>query len=327
MAVDFDIGDKLPPLVNRIVTSYREDPRTRHIGRVFFPSRAQIIELIERLLELIYPGFVGRQNLTDHNIAFHVGELLPRIGQLAHHQIYQSLCYAEYLDREGPPDELPGDGKARELTHAFLERLPTIRSALADDVQAAVDGDPAVTNSDEVILAYPGQLAVTVYRLAHELHTLGVPLMPRFMTEWAHQMTGIDIHPGAAIGQSFFIDHGTGVVIGETTHIGDQVKLYQGVTLGAISFPKDDRGRVVRQEKRHPTVEDHVTVYASATILGGDTVIGAHSVIGGSVFLTSSVPPWSTVTMNIPDLRIKGPDGKRRTPTDSDHIHFPDYQI
>ena len=161
-----------------------------------------------------------------------------------------------------------------------------MRDELILDVQAAYDGDPAASSLDEVILAYPGMLAVTVHRVAHELHVMGVPLMPRIMSEWAHSRSGADIHPGARIGRSFFIDHATGVVVGETTTIGSNVKLYQGVTLGALSIPRDERGRVIRDTKRHPTVEDGVTVYANATVLGGETVLGADSVVGGSVFVT-----------------------------------------
>jgi serine O-acetyltransferase len=191
---------------------------------------------------------------------------------------------------------------------AFLAKLPSIRFTLLEDVQAAFDGDPAATNLDEVILAYPGLLAVSVYRVAHELYQLGVPLMPRIMTEWAHATTGADIHPGARIGQSFFIDHATGVVIGETTEIGGHVKLYQGVTLGAVSHPRDEQGRVIRDAKRHPTVEDGVTIYANATVLGGSTRLGEGSVVGGSVFLTDSVPSKSRVAIKAPELRVMTPE-------------------
>ncbi|HSW44790.1 MAG TPA: serine acetyltransferase, partial [Phycisphaerae bacterium] len=183
--------------------------------------------------------------------------------------------------------------------------IPAVRDLLAGDVQAAYDGDPASVNTDEVILAYPGLLAVTVYRFAHELHVRGVPLIPRVMTEWAHTLTGTDIHPGAKIGRNFFIDHSTGVVIGETTEIGNSVKLYQGVTLGAMSFAKDERGQLIRGHKRHPTVKDNVTIYANATILGGETVLGEGSVIGGSVFLTGSVPPYAIVSVKSPELKIR----------------------
>jgi serine O-acetyltransferase len=188
----------------------------------------------------------------------------------------------------------------------FLERLPELRKTLALDVQAAYDGDPACKSLDEVILCYPGLEAVTVYRLAHVLHELDVPLIPRMMTEWAHRRTGIDIHPGAKIGPYFFIDHGTGVVIGETTEIGQWVKLYQGVTLGALSFATDAEGNLVRGRKRHPTIEDRVVVYANATILGGQTVIGRGAVIGSNVWLTHSVAAATTVTMENPKLHLRG---------------------
>jgi serine O-acetyltransferase len=226
-------------------------------------------------------------------------------------------------------DGKPCDADARHIALTFLEMIPAIRDRLAGDVQAAYDGDPAALNADEIILAYPGLLAISVQRLAHALHELGVPLMPRIMAEWAHLQTGIDVHPGARLGRNFFIDHGTGVVIGETTDIGDNVKVYQGVTLGALSFPKDERGRVIREAKRHPTVKDNVTIYANAIILGGDTVIGENSVIGGSVFVTSSVPPNSVVTFQPPELRVKQRAGQKpappapEVPTD----HMPDYMI
>src|SRR5207244_2950963 len=186
-----------------------------------------------------------------------------------------------------------------------LDRIPDVRDTLAYDVQAAYDGDPASYSTDEVILAYPGVLAITVYRYAHELWEMNVPVMPRTMSEWAHQRTGIDIHPGARIGRSFFIDHGTGVVIGETTDIGDNVKIYQGVTLGALSFLKDERGRMVRGYKRHPTVKDNVTIYANAIVLGGETKLGEGSTVGGSTFLTGSIPPGCTVMTSPPELKLR----------------------
>jgi serine O-acetyltransferase len=305
MTEDFVIGPKLGELVERVVASYHADARTQHIDRVYLPSRSEIIQLVRDLLELLYPGFIGRQRLTRHNVAFHVGDLLPRIGEAAFRQIHMCLCYVDELAHPGRLNERPADKRAREVTLAFLEGIPAIREKLAGDVQAAYDGDPAALNLDEVILAYPGLLAISVQRLAHTLYDLEVPLMPRIMSEWAHAQTGIDIHPGARIGRNFFIDHGSGVVIGETTDIGDNVKIYQGVTLGALSFPKDERGRVIRKAKRHPTVKDNVTLYANAIILGGDTVIGENSVIGGSVFVTTTVPPNSVVTFKPPELRLK----------------------
>ena len=322
--LEFDIGSKLDSLVLAMVDSYQGEPSTQHIDRAVLPSNAETAELIDRLLELMYPGFIGRQNLTAHNVAYHVGELLPRIGWLAFRQIHKCFCYMAEQDTPGPPrDECRA--RAGELTIRFLEGLPAVRDLLAGDVQAALDGDPAALNKDEIILAYPGLLAVTVYRLAHVLYSMDIPILPRIITERAHAQTGVDIHPGAKIGSSFFIDHGTGVVIGETTDIGQHVKLYQGVTLGALSFPKDEKGRLIRGAKRHPTVEDHVTIYANAIVLGGDTCIGRHAVVGGSVFLTSSVPPYCTVTLKPPELRVKERDAAGR---ETEQIQcLPDFQI
>ncbi len=305
MTEEFSIGAKLPELVDRIVASYRSDERTQRIDRHFLPSRARIVEVTELLLELVYPGFFGRQDLSAHNVAFHVGELLPRIGNLLYDQIFQCLCYRDEYEGKAGTDHKPCGKKARRLTMEFLEKIPAIREALAGDVQAAYDGDPAASNTDEVILAYPGVLAISVHRFSHELHAMDIPLMPRIMSEWAHTVTGVDIHPGATIGKAFFIDHATGVVVGETTHIGDNVKLYQGVTLGALSFPKDERGRLIRGRKRHPTVEDDVTIYANATVLGGRTTLGKESVVGASVFLTRQVPPGHVVALRAPELRVK----------------------
>jgi serine O-acetyltransferase len=305
MVEHFALGENLPTLVNRLVDSYKSDGRTHHIDKRYVPNRAEILEILHLLLELIYPGYYGRQNLASHNVAYHVGELLPRLGEKLFRQTYQCLCYAEETAGRLDSDNPPCAHKARDITIAFLEKIPQVREVLAGDVQAAFDGDPAAVNTDEVILAYPGVLAVTVYRVAHELYRMGVPLMPRIMTEWAHTMTGVDIHPGAKIGRSFFIDHATGVVIGETTEIGDNVKLYQGVTLGAISFPKDERGRVIGGYKRHPTVEDNVTVYANATVLGGETRLGANSEVNASVFLTQSVPGGCRASQRPPEVKMR----------------------
>ena len=304
MSGEFQIGDRLPGLVNRMVTSYKTDERTHHINRTYLPSRRETIEIIELLLELVYPGYHGRQNLNDFNVGFHVGELLPKVGEKLYRQVHQCLCYQDELDGKVTPDKPPCDKKAQRLTLEFLDRLPAIREMLAGDVQAAYDGDPAAVNLDEVILAYPGVMAVSVYRLAHELYKANIPLIPRIMTEWAHTVTGVDIHPGAKIGRNFFIDHATGVVIGQTSEIGENVKLYQGVTLGAMSFPKDERGQLIRGYKRHPTVENGVTIYANATVLGGETTLGEASIIGGSVFLTGSIPANCSVTVKSSELAI-----------------------
>ena len=223
MSEHFEIGEKLPGLVDAVVASYRSDERTHRIDGHHLPARQRIVELTELLLELVYPGYFGRQDLTTHNVAYHVGDLLPRIGDLLFDQTYQCLCYLDEYEGRLATNRKACDDRARRVTLDFLAKIPTIRDVIAGDVQAAYDGDPAALNTDEVILAYPGVLAVTVYRLAHELYLADVPLMPRIMTEWAHTVTGVDIHPGAAIGRSFFVDHATGVVIGETTTIGNNV--------------------------------------------------------------------------------------------------------
>ncbi|MFQ5429047.1 MAG: serine O-acetyltransferase EpsC [Phycisphaerae bacterium] len=312
MIGEFDIDDRLTRLVDRVVDSYVAEPITRHIGRGYMPTREEVIRIVDLLFEISYPGYFGRQNLSFDNVRYHVGELLPRLAQAVYMQVFLALCHMNevqgHYDPTGPTDQaLPFDTSARELAERFLNRIPDIRAMLAMDVQAAYDGDPASANTDEVIFAYPGLIAVTVHRYAHELYEMEVPLIPRAMSEWAHLRTGIDIHPGARIGKRFFIDHGTGVVIGETTEIGDNVKVYQSVTLGALSFLKDERGRMVRGYKRHPTVRDNVTIYANATILGGDTVLGEGSTIGGSTFLTSSVPAGCTVIGTTPELKVRPP--------------------
>lgn len=310
MIGEFDIDARIAGLVDRIVESYDADPRTRHIGRGYLPNRAEIIEAIDLLFEIAYPGHYGRQNLSEQNVRYHVGELLPRLASKLYRQVFRALCHRNEVggnyDASGSSDQAePLDRAARELTSRFLERIPDVRGLLAEDVQAAYDGDPAALNADEIILSYPGLAAVTTYRFAHELQAMDVPVLPRTMTEWAHQATGIDIHPGARIGRRFFIDHGTGVVIGETTEIGDNVKVYQGVTLGALSFLKDARGRMVRGYKRHPTVRDNVTIYANAIVLGGDTVLGEGCTVGGSTFVTSSVPAGCTVVNSPPELKVR----------------------
>jgi serine O-acetyltransferase len=242
---------------------------------------------------VIYPGYFGDQSLYREYLHGHLGDQLFALSRKLEAEVCRSLAA-----NCGRPGAGAGPGlKAGEVVTAFLERLPDVMDLIAADVEAAYEGDPAATCLEEVVLAYPGVKAVFTYRIAHLLHDLGVPLIPRIMTEFAHNETGVDIHPGATIGREFFIDHGTGVVIGETTVIGDRVKLYQGVTLGALSFPRDVRGGLVRGTKRHPTLEDEVVVYAGATILGGGTVVGRGSVIGGNVWLTTSLPPGSKVTL------------------------------
>ena len=248
------------------------------------PSRQVIGEMIESLRSVLF--------LKAESLCFHVGSTLDHIRRDLQEQIKRGLCFS---CEEGPGCLPVCDAKARELTGEFLRELPKVQRLLALDVRAAYAGDPAAANQDEVIFCYPGLLAITNYRLAHELHLLGVPIIPRMITELAHSATGIDIHPGARIGERFFIDHGTGVVIGETCVIGNRVCLYQGVTLGAKSFQVDGEGKPVRGIDRHPMVEDDVTIYSGATILGRVT-IGHGSVIGGNVWLVHGVPPGSRIT-------------------------------
>ncbi len=296
----------LESLVDAIVGSYASDDRTEHIDSTFLPNRDEAIVLLHQVRDLVFPGFFGPHKLTCDNQRFHAGEMVQTIRESLDRQIEVALRYSENLLNEGGGDRCAECGRrARELTDRFLHRVPDVRAILAEDVQAAFDGDPAARNTDETVFCYPGVLAVFTYRIAHELADLGVPLIPRILTEWAHSETGIDIHPGATIGRAFFVDHGTGVVIGETTIIGDRVKLYQGVTLGALSFPKDERGRLIRGHKRHPTIEDDVIIYAGATVLGGNTVVGRGSVVGGGVFVTQSVPPGHQVTMKSPELKYR----------------------
>ena len=310
-------------LTGEFLDSYRGDTRARRISQRYLPSREAIVEILEAVLDLMYPGYFGRRDLNSENLGAHVGQSVAALAPKLEREMEHCLCYGR--EREAQREQDVGRSefgecapRAHELAEIFLGRLPEIRSMLIRDVQAAFDGDPAATNLDEVILAYPGVLAVSVYRIAHALYDLGVPMMARIMTEWAHSKTGADIHPGANIGAAFFIDHATGVVIGETTDIGDGVKLYQGVTLGALSFPRDASGQIIRGKKRHPTVESGSTLYANATVLGGQTVVGANSVIGGSVFLTRSVPPRSRVSLKEPELRVGTRDGA----AEPDAIYF-----
>ncbi|AUX22686.1 serine acetyltransferase [Sorangium cellulosum] len=298
-------GSELHGVVEALIAGYREDTRGHHINKRFTPSRQEIIDIVDLLLQIFYPGYNGRQDLSDEDLLYHVGTLVSTLQTKLERQIERCLCFQDETVAGCRIDIPKCRQRGRDVAHAFVGKLPEIRRRLLLDVQAAYDGDPAASSMDEIILAYPGLLAVTVYRVAHELYLLGVPLMPRIMSEWAHTRTGADIHPGANIGDSFFIDHATGVVIGETTDIGAHVKLYQGVTLGALSLPQHSRG--ARGLKRHPTVEDHVTIYANATVLGGKTVLGQGSVVGGSVFLTKSVADGQRVAIEAPRLRVASP--------------------
>ena len=308
MASDLRRKEELPELTNRILQTLDDIRTINHLGHCPLPSTEVVVEIAQDLKEIMFPGYRRRQNLHSGNVAYHIGDLIDGLHDKLTQQLARAMRH-EHDQRNritcGMPRDIDFEALGQTKAIQFLETLPRLRQMLALDVQAAFDGDPAAGSLDEIIFSYPGIEAVTIQRLAHELYLLEVPIVPRMLTEWAHSRTGIDIHPGARIGPSFFIDHGTGVVIGETTDIADHVKLYQGVTLGALSFPKDEQGNIIRGKKRHPTIESGVVIYANATILGGDTVIGAGSVIGASVSLNKSVPANTVVTIDKPSLRFR----------------------
>lgn len=299
------MNEKIDQAARALVASYlAEGIKIHHLDRQPLPSHAEIIRMLVTIHELLFPGYIGAQGLTGESLNVHVQSRMSWLYETLTEQIKRAIRHGDKIGEASGVKE----SEASDCAMTFLCELPRVRESLASDVQAAYEGDPAATGLDEIIFSYPSIYAVMVYRLAHELHKMRVPLMPRIMTEHAHHRTGIDIHPGTEIGSRFFIDHGTGVVIGGTAVIGSNVKIYQGVTLGAFSFDQDASGRLVRDTKRHPTIEDDVVIYAGATILGGETVIGRGSVIGGNVWLTHSVPPGTRVLQDSPNLRIIPPD-------------------
>jgi serine O-acetyltransferase len=303
MATDIRLKESLPALTERIVETYEECGAIHHLGHSPLPSYGEIVSVLKDFREILYPGYGRRQNLHLGNVGYHVGDLIDSL----HDRLTQQIARAFRHDCNARDLETDFEAEAQQAAIRLLDAIPDLRKVLAEDVQAAFDGDPAAKTLGEILFCYPGVSAITVFRIAHELHLLGVPLIPRMMTEYAHSKTGIDIHPGATIGRRFFIDHGTGVVVGETTHIGDGVKIYQGVTLGALSFPRDERtGEILRDVKRHPTIEDEVVIYANATILGGKTNIGHHAVIGSSAWITRSIDPYTTVAIESPKMRYRG---------------------
>jgi serine O-acetyltransferase len=297
--------EEIPDIVNGLVTSCKRGDCFEHISPEPLPSREAVIDVIERARRILYPGYFIRSRVDHVNLGYYFGQEATAFFEALSEQITLSIRH-ECLRYNHPCTHC--EEKGQEEAVEFMRHTSRLRSSLAMDVRAAYQGDPAAKGYDEIIFSYPGLFAVTVYRIAHQLYEQGVALIPRIMTEYAHSMTGIDIHPGAHIGESFFIDHGTGVVVGETTEIGNRVRLYQGVTLGALSVQRDEVEKL-RDKKRHPTIEDDVIVYSGATILGGDTVIGARSVIGGNVWITGSVPPDTQVYLNKPDLVFKGKAG------------------
>lgn len=294
---------KIPPVVKKLVDSWKNEEHFNHISPVALPSDDAIAAIIEKARSILFPGYFTKVKLHQSNLEYFIGQETTDLYEMLVEQI--SMAIRHNCRR----NELPCTN-CDELSHrialTFIERLPEVTALLTADIHATLAGDPATKSPDEVIFCYPGLLATSVFRLAHELFLLEVPIIPRIMTEYAHSQTGIDIHPGATIGPGLFIDHGTGVVIGETTIIGKGVRLYQGVTLGALSLPRD-AGEKLYRKKRHPTIEDNVIIYSNTTVLGGDTTIGEGSVIGGNIWLTESVAPGTKVLLKKPELIYAGP--------------------
>jgi serine O-acetyltransferase len=290
---------RLAQVVEGILDSYREHGNINHLDGSNLPARSEVSELLDDLTSVVFPGYFNGEQLDGLTSRYFVGARCARI--LRRMEMVTSRALAVHCaGKDEASDAIAG--RAHEHALELLQAIPQIRERIASDVQAALAGDPAACSDAEIIMSYPGVAAIAVHRVAHYLYSQRVPLLPRMMSELVHSRTGIDIHPGATIGHSFFIDHGTGVVIGETCKIGNRVKLYQGVTLGAHSVKGSDKQAAPAQ--RHPTIEDDVTVYAGATILGGDTVIGRGSTIGGNVWLTRSVPAGTTVVLDTPSLRF-----------------------
>lgn len=286
-------------------TCMEEDVYVTDEEGLHLPNRGAIIGIIKDLRRVIFPGYFGDENISSTMPGYFLGNMLTHIYEALKIQIEIAFLYED----KGKTGQTEISARAKVICERFISRLPYIQKMLLMDVQAGFDGDPAAKSKEDIIFSYPGLFAIYVYRIAHELYVQNVPFIPRIMTEYAHGKTGIDINSGAEIGRYFFIDHGTGIVVGETTHIGDYVKLYQGVTLGALSTRK---GQQLSGVKRHPTIGDHVTIYANSTILGGETVIGSYSVIGGNSFITESVPAHTRVSIKSPELTFKGGDDNEK---------------
>lgn len=295
-----NMAEKVERIVDYIIEDAGRDHRLGNLSVHLQPDKRAVIGILDRMQIVLFPAHFGRRKqISEFAVKYELGGLIEEIYSVLVDQITLALLhhpdYAETVKAERK-------AQAGKVASVFLDQIPKLREYLKMDIQAAFDGDPAAFNKDEIIFSYPGFYAIMVNRIAHELHLLQVPLIPRIMTEHAHSSTGIDIHPGATIGRYFFIDHGTGVVIGETTTIGDRVKIYQGVTLGGLSTRA---GQGLRNKKRHPTIENDVTIYSNASILGGETVIGEGCIIGGNCFITQSVPPHMRVSFQNPELQFK----------------------
>ncbi len=297
---DNEIKQKITNIVDSVFATYKNEKEISHISKNPLPSKENIIDVLQDLFDIIYPGFFS--NVHINNMEYYIGNKISKIYDILSNEIAKSYRYEMFLKNPNV-DSCESClalcmNNGIESTLLLLESLPDLRRKLALDVAAAFAGDPAAKSTTEVTFSYPSIQAVTIYRVAHILQNQKIPLIPRIMSEYAHTITGIDIHPGAVIGESFFIDHGSGVVIGGTAIIGNNVRMYQGVTLGAFNFPKDEHGNLIRNQKRHPTIEDNVIIYAGATISGGDTIIGHDSIIGGNVWIAKSIKPCSKVTVS-----------------------------
>ena len=288
------IEQQIEGVVDEILEDYQHGRSIDKLDPFVHPDKDTVIDIIYKLLRIAYPGYSRDKSYRIYNARHNLSMLIEDVMYNLNKQIAIVL--------RGQMDEQQAQDRAQEISLEFFRQIPAVRAVCQTDVEAFYDGDPAAYSTDEIIFCYPGLLAVTVYRLAHVLYTLGVPMLPRIMTEHAHSVTGIDINPGATIGKYFFIDHGTGIVVGETTVIGDHVKIYQGVTLGALTTRG---GQSLRGKKRHPTIENNVTIYAGASILGGETVIGRDCVIGSNVFITHSIPASTTVSVKSQELQFK----------------------
>lgn len=293
---------KLPPVVKKLVDSWKNDEHFDHISPVALPSQDAVVEIIQKARSILFPGYFTTTKLHQSNLEYFIGRETTDLYEMLVDQISMAIRH-DCRRHELPCSNC--DQQSHKLAFSFIERLPKVTTLLTADIHSTLAGDPATKSTDEVIFCYPGLLATSIFRLAHELYSLEVPIIPRIMTEYAHSQTGIDIHPGASIGPGLFIDHGTGVVIGETTVIGTGVRIYQGVTLGALSLPRD-AGEKLYKTKRHPTIEDNVIIYSNTTILGGDTVIGKGTIIGGNIWLTQSVEPGTKVLLKKPELIYSG---------------------
>ncbi len=292
------VFDYIPSVVSQLAEGFTSKKWSSHIEPVPIPSKEEVVELVQQAQRILFPGYFTNMMLSPSSLEYHLGQNLNIFYESLARQVGKAIrhdCFRHNLSCSKCGE------RSHRIAGEFVRELPRIREQLEADIQATLEGDPAAANADEVIFSYPGLLAIVVYRLAHKLIELEVPIIPRIMSEYAYHRSTIDIHPGAVIGDSFFIDHGAGVVIGATSTIGSRVRLYQGVTLGALSLPRG-AGELLKNIRRHPTIEDDVIIYANATILGGETVIGARSIVGGNVWLTESISPDTKVLLKQPEL-------------------------